>query len=347
MSATANSASAEAEERSTEPTSNRPNPRPQTNGILTAEEWLELPDDTSEPVFGTVSQKIVRPLTKNIIEAPEKSFKTTVMLRLMLGLSCGQTVFPQLPVPAARRVLYLHGELSDDEIKQRTLEAASGLRRPLTNFHHGRDVHVHLGEERGQGALGNLLKQYRPQDLVLDPWQSFISGMDENSFQHVSKATKFLDYLIDEYGVTLYIVTHMGKDHARGTRGHSSLMGWRDSLVRLARKGKIVTVAIEPRWSAPLAPFKLKFEAGTVQPCEGQLQVSPQSEKIRGLVMKQGGKTTREAVGKFLRIKGDALRQALARAKGERVIELPRRWDVVLAERSERPKMSRGISLYD
>ena len=36
--------------------------------------------------------------TKNLIEAPEKTFKTTMLLRLTIGMACGHTVYPSLPV---------------------------------------------------------------------------------------------------------------------------------------------------------------------------------------------------------------------------------------------------------
>lgn len=89
------------------------------NSFLTAEEWLNLQMEANENeiVLGSTTQAIVRPHTKNLIEAPEKAFKTTFLLRLMLGLSTGTTLFSQLPVLKRRKVLYVHGELSPPEIK--------------------------------------------------------------------------------------------------------------------------------------------------------------------------------------------------------------------------------------
>ena len=192
--------------------------------FMTAEAWLDLPMETDESqiIIGSPSQAIIRPLTKNLIQAPEKAFKTTVALRLMLALSCGKTVFSELPVLRSRRVLYVHGELSAAEIQERTRDAAQGLPRPLNNFYQGRDSRIHLCEKNGQGILSNIVASVKPDDLVLDPLQAFISGFDENEFQHVSLATKCMDNLIEKFGVTIYLVTHTGKDHRRGTRGHSS-----------------------------------------------------------------------------------------------------------------------------
>src|SRR4029079_9848815 len=115
----------------------------------------------------------------------------------------------------------LHGELSTAEIRARTIGASSELSGPYTNFLQGRSLEAHLVNEEGQRILEEWVRDYKPEDLVLDPWQSFISGCDENSFKDMSRATKFCDKLINEYGVTLWIPIHLGKVHQRGARGHS------------------------------------------------------------------------------------------------------------------------------
>jgi hypothetical protein len=294
-----------------------------TPSFLTAEEWIDLSmeTDSSQVVFGSTGQAIVRPQTKNLIQAPEKAFKTTFMLRTMLGLSAGVTVFPQLSVIKPRRVLYVHGELSPPEIQERTRAAAIALPRPLNNFYQGRDIAIHLGKRAGQNALADLVKEYKPEDLVIDPWQAFIPGFDENEFRDVSRATHFMDQLIEEFGVTIYLVTHMGKDHSRGTRGHSSLAGWRNTLFTLERKKdkEIVEVKIEPRWAAPVKPFNLKFKEGTVWPTE-ESGFTGQANKIRAFVLGQGGKSTRQALQEHLELGDDTLRKALSRAEEQKAI---------------------------
>ena len=293
--------------------------------ILTAEEWLEreLTADESEIIIGSPSQPIIRPRTKNIILASEKAFKTTTVLRLTLGMSCGRTVIPQLPVIRPRRVLYIHGELSPPEIRERTQAAAQGLPRPLDNFYQGRDLDIHLGKEDGQKALKRLLETYRPEDLVLDPLQAFITGFDENEFQSMSLVTHFIDKMIDEFKATVYIVAHTGKDRSKGTRGHSSIAGWRDTEIVLERRERkdLVTLKVDPRWAAPLEPFDLKFEGGTVWPTVEHVLAS-QAEEILQFVLSQGGSTTKKAVAEHFKLKHDAARKAIQRAMKAGVIEV-------------------------
>ena len=170
--------------------------------ILSAEEWLttDFRVEESEILIGTPEHAIVRPLTKNLIQAPEKAYKTTFLLRLTLALSIGDTVFPSLPANGSHRVLYLHGELAPAELKERLQEAARELLRPLDQFFQGRSLSASLVTDQGRGAIRELVEQYRPKVLVIDPWQSFIAGADENSFKEISAATKFLDMLISDHG---------------------------------------------------------------------------------------------------------------------------------------------------
>ena len=284
--------------------------------FLSAEEWLNLPTDTDESqiVIGTPGQAIVETETKNFIVAPEKAFKTTFAVRLMLGLSAGRTVFPQLPVLKPRKVLYVHGELSLHQIKERTRTAAVGLPHPLRSFIQGRDLRIHLVRSDGQRRLKEIVAETRPDDLVLDPWQGFIHGFDENEFKDVSKATHFMDTLIEEFGVTIYLVTHTGKDPSRGTRGHSSLAGWRDTLFTLERKKELVTVKIEPRSAAPLEPFNLEFKDGTVWSTE-RSGFTRQTDDIRKFLESNHGHATKEQIGAHLKKNDDAVRKALKRAE--------------------------------
>jgi len=303
----------------------QPPSRARLLSVLTAEEWLNLPTEVDEEkiVIGSRTQAIVRTQTKNLIEGAEKSFKTSFLLRLMLGLSCKTTVYSRLPVLRARKVLYVHGELSFPEIKERMLPAVAGLSRPLDNFFQTRDFQVHLINPEGQARLRELVGEIRPDDLVLDPWQSFITGYDENEYRDVTRACRFIDGLIERYALTLYIPTHTGKDPRRGTRGHSSLAGWRDTLFKLERKKEQVSVRVEPRWAASLDPFTLTFDEGTL--VEHGYAISPftkQAQAIRVAVQANGGKASRDAVGQALGLSCGALRQALKRAADSGAVKL-------------------------
>jgi RecA-family ATPase len=93
-------------------------------------------------------------------------------MRLMLGLSCGKTLFPQFPVCQKKTVRYLHGELSPPEIQERTKAAMDGL--DGSDFYQACNYRATLCSEDGQAVLRGILDRRKhqgrcPQVLVLDP----------------------------------------------------------------------------------------------------------------------------------------------------------------------------------
>jgi hypothetical protein len=304
------------------------------SGIYSMQEWLQLNlgSDEKDIVIGTSENAIIRPRTKNLIEAAEKSFKTTFLLRLLAGLSCGETVYPELPVPRARRVLYLHGELSNAEIKDRTVSLAKSLDSAnFTNFHQGRVMNVHLIEQAGRDKLKELLESVQPDDVAIDPWQAFIVGHEENSYKEISEATAFCSGLIEQYGVTLWIPIHLGKDHSKGARGHSTIAGWRDTRIQLKKDAKRVTVTVDPRWATAPQPFHLSFREGTLWPVESsETRFAGQATRMREFLAANGGNVSSEALREHLQLKPEAFRKATDRAqkdgaiiKGKDFIALP------------------------
>jgi AAA domain len=316
-------------------------PKPKPNGgskdknpprravFHTAREWMKRPYRAMRSenfIIGTPQNTIVEPLTKNLVEAAEKSFKTTALLRLTMGMSGGVTVFPQLPVTKQKlKTLYLHGELGVIQLEERVISAAQGLPDEcLDNFIQGRDLGAHLIKPEGQKAIRALVDQYKPDVLVIDPWQSFITGCDENSFKDVSLAQKFIDELISDFKVTVFIVVHLGKDHSKGARGHSSMMGWRDARIVLKLDSKSstpqVTVKVSPRWGEPIEDFKLKFKNGTVW---SSASFSPQNEQLREFLKARKGIAMKSEIRKsdpWKAMNDEAFRKALQRASKDGAI---------------------------
>lgn len=310
-------------------------PKSRSTGLLTADEWIELPDEPIEGVvFGSPDEEIIEDGSKNIVEGNPKAFKTTFVQSLLLPASKGQTSYPQMPLfSKPRRVLYLHGEMSKRQIKKRTSCAARGLGRPLNNFLQVRDLDAHLINSNGQTVIERYVREAAPTDIVFDPWQSFIRGHDENNFVEVSKATSFIDRLIVEHSLTVWLPTHTGKDATKGTRGHSSIDGWRDAKIKLVRKNDLLTVTVEPRWAPPLEPFTLRFEDGQMVPTNGQ-KWSPQAKRIRAIAQEHGGTVSRQILGTALSLEPEALRKVLYRVSRDGAISYS---DTEVKVRAESP----------
>jgi hypothetical protein len=289
---------------------------PQRTFILTAEEWLNLKTEDGDAIFGSPDNALVRPKTKNLIEAPEKCFETTFALRLMLGLSCGATVYPGLPVARKGKVLYLHGELSNGEIQERTKAAVAGLNGPF-QFQQGKALDAHLITAAGQRVLEAIVKEHTLDHLILDPFQCFITGCDENLFKDMSAAEKFCDRLIADYGLTLWLPIHLGKNRQKGPRGHSSIGAWRDTKIALGKgfQANGVTVTVEPRWAKSPPAFHLRFEDGTLKLGTREVKFEGQTGAIREFVIARGGRVPREDLIGHLGKRRDAARKAIERAE--------------------------------
>jgi RecA-family ATPase len=310
--------------------------------FYSAADWdnIDLTDD-SIPLIGNETTKIIRFGTKNIVEAPEKSYKTTMLVRLMMGLSIGKTVYPQMPIPGPARVLYFHGEMTPAELAERRLAASRSIYGFTGhNYIEGRSVLAHFIREPGRVEIRKWCKHFKPTDglpyvIVFDPWQQFISGFDENTFEALSQATDFLDKLIVEVGATLFIQMHQGKDPTKGARGHSSVAGWKDTTIRLQRKESELLVKVEPRWAEKFE-FSLIFHEGTMKP----RTISDLDSRIAKIVGAQNGldqAALERALGCPTRKSPhyEATRKAIQRALEDKIIAknpaglyiIPFRWD--------------------
>jgi len=297
--------------------------------IFTPRRWKqvrhEMKEDKTPVLIGSPTGVIVRPSTKTIIEGAEKSFKTTLMYRQAMGMAFGHTVYSKLPVAQAVKVLYLHREIVVSELDERRDAAISTIPQELLDardefFLDGRSVDAHLIREKGQAAIRTLVRRHRPGLLVIDPWQQFIEGYDENSFKDTSQATEFMDRLIFEVpGMAIFLVAHQGKDRTRGMRGHSSLAGWRDNLIRVRRESKTslkATVSVSPRWTMAPFDFRVRLASGTMVEDE----FSPQTNNIREFVRAKGS-ASRTDIQAFLGISQEASKKAIQRAVDEQGID--------------------------
>jgi len=293
--------------------------------IFTPKRWKqvkhEMWEDKTPMLIGSPAGVIVRPSTKTIIEGAEKSFKTTLMYRQAMAMAFGHTVYSKLPVAQPVKVLYLHGELVISELDERRNAAMATIPKELLDarddfFLDGRSVDAHLIREKGQAAIRTLVRRHRPGLLVIHPWQQFIEGYDENSFKDTSQATEFMDRLMFEVpGMAIFLVAHQGKDRSKGMRGHSSLAGWRDNLIRIKRESTTnlkAMVSVSPRWTMAPFDFRVRFEDGTMVEDE----FSPQTRKIREFVQTKGS-ASREDIQVSLSISPEAAKKAIQRATEE------------------------------
>jgi hypothetical protein len=290
---------------------------------MTSEEWAakDFSAEETDSLIGTATNAIIRPLTKNLVLAPDKAFKTTFLMRLMASLAAGVTIFDELPVNKAYKIVYFHAELNPTEIQQRVVASVGGV-DPQGRFVHVRDIKTHLIEESGQQFIAEMIVHYKPDVIVLDPWQDLIAGYDENSSKDTSTARLFMSGLIDTFKVTLFLIQHEGKDGSKGGRGHSGMAGWRDTLIRLSRRdgGNLVRVIVEPRWGEKVT-LELTLKDGTLAPAITS-GFTTQQLNLRAFLKEHPDGATPQHIADGLEITSDACKKMVQRAlKDDAVIK--------------------------
>jgi hypothetical protein len=108
--------------------------------------------------------------------------------------------------------------------------------------------------------------------------------------------------------MTLFLTEHLGKDHSKGMRGHSSrLAGHADPAEEKD---------VRPRWAEPVT-FGAKFHNGTM--VEGEV-FSTQRARVRDFLKQKGGFVPRSEIESFLGGEKKTAQKAIQRAVQEEAI---------------------------
>jgi hypothetical protein len=116
---------------------------------------------------------------------------------------------------------------------------------------------VRLLEANDVAALAELVPLVKPRLVVLDTLNRCLAGGDENSSRDMGQALDALDRV--RQAGTAVLVAHHADKAGRNYRGHSSLEGAVDTVLRMERNGKAITLTSEKQKdAAPAAPIQLR-----------------------------------------------------------------------------------------
>jgi RecA-family ATPase len=125
---------------------------------------------------------------------------------------------------------------------------------------------VRIDRERDQDRLALTVRRARPRLLVLDPFVR-LHRVDENDAGQVAAVLGYLRALQRDLDVAVLVVHHARKNGTSGVQAGQSLRGsgdlhaWGDSNLYLRRSDETLTLTIEHRASAAIAPVALKLAA--------------------------------------------------------------------------------------
>jgi hypothetical protein len=131
-------------------------------------------------------------------------------------------------------------------------EGRFGVRRRVEAWHHNRGVmmdrettNLHFSRQglnfRDRGSIESIKADMRLvrniKLIVIDTLARSFGGGNENAPQDMGEFINNCDELMHEFGATVLIIHHVGKDAQSGARGHSSFFGALDTSMRLKKFG--------------------------------------------------------------------------------------------------------------
>lgn len=140
-------------------------------------------------------------------------------------------------------VLYVNLEISEEKFQERTQDFQSKCQydtETLSRFKEittlNRNLNIDLNTNLIQRILDECMaKGFKLDILFLDPRARSISG-SENEEVIIKHFCDNIDTLLtNNPGLSIVIVTHMGKDPTKGAIGHSRYSGWLDTEIKIVK----------------------------------------------------------------------------------------------------------------
>ncbi|MDD5510306.1 MAG: AAA family ATPase [Dehalococcoidales bacterium] len=147
------------------------------------------------------------------------------------------------------KVLYVNLEISEEKFQERTqdfhaegnysqLALSSFMAITILDKNLCLDISEIVIQEVLNTSLGN---GFKIDLLILDPRARIVAG-SENEETVIKHLCDNIDKLLaNNHGLSVVIVTHMGKDPTRGAIGHSRFSGWLDTEITVVKSDKMIS----------------------------------------------------------------------------------------------------------
>lgn len=178
-----------------------------------------------------------------VCAGPKKLGKTVLSQNMALCIANG-TRFLGFRVPTAQRVLYIQQEVARRWFKERLEHMMEALPEgpAKDNFHHVSRRGIVLTDQNTLSIVRRWIEQTKPRLVIFDPLYLFHTG-EENSARDMTKFFRPIFKLVEDYGVSVWIVHHHGKpsqlfsgyDDSDKSRGSSVIGGATDANIAMTR----------------------------------------------------------------------------------------------------------------
>lgn len=238
-------------------------------GELRARRLDAILADKSEPPPSIIGNGVLLDKTELLVYGKPKSRKTFFALNCGLAIAAGKS-FGGFSIPNPHKVLMLSGEGGYFPIRNRIQRMWGTLPESFAKnfelFDHtclrGEPMPT-LDEQVGFDRIRSLVGNTGPRVLVIDPFVRFHRS-DENSATEMGRVLSCIRQLIEEFGLSVILLHHVGKVDGQGARGSSAITGEYDSSIHLHPeiKGKH-KLEFDMRHVATPADTDLQFDPDT------------------------------------------------------------------------------------
>jgi hypothetical protein len=246
-----------------------------------------------------------------LLGGESKSFKTLIVLDLLVSVASGTPMLGRFPVPRKGPVLFIQEENDPGDVQDRLMRIthSRGVGPTLhkngsTNPDHaeidfGADLPIDvlsntgfsLTDETDLIKLERYIRSTKPVLVALDPLYLLTPGIDEDSAVQMTPILQRLLRLKQKYHCGIMIVHHYKKatdkpSHRRAERmsGTGVFHRWLASGVYVERPDEskqIVRLSSEHRAQANLGAFSVEFDLGTDDDLHYEAIVEPWSTASR------------------------------------------------------------------
>jgi len=235
---------------------------------------------------------------------PSQSFKSFMLLDVMLGVSTGQPTFGSSP--EAGPVLYgaIEDRLNVGRGRRKAWETARGVSAE-DNFGVSDVPAIGMTEdfEEWIKQTKEWLGDRKLKLIAIDTAGKTLASLNENDSSTVRLFYAMCNALRDEFGCTVIAIHHSGKDSERGARGSSAWTADFDSVIETVRPDKgLLNVEVTIRkHKNTLEGKRWTFKGEHVA---GSLVFSPTTEKEHAEAKAEGDFFAPHKVGRALIAKG-------------------------------------------
>ena len=208
--------------------------------------FYDMINDKSEPPEAIIGDGVLLDNTILMIIGQKKARKSFFALNLSMAIASGLD-FAGFKIEKKSKVLHLslEGGYFPNRSRIRKMSQAIEL-DSMKNINFVKKVNISIENEEDFEFLRGCIIKSECEVLVLDPLAK-LHLQDENSSNSMALVFKKIRELMDEFGLSVIIIHHSGKNAGLGGRGSSFIGGEYDSAITITKKAADTSLGFEFR----------------------------------------------------------------------------------------------------